>query len=90
MTVFMPQCLAVFLSPHPHLSVDSVVDTQCLRSVLMPSVAGSVLILGVDPPCSHFSVHQLVGLDLFNGETRPSGHISRPTQVNVFQSSFSK
>ena len=29
----------------------------------------------------------LVGLDLFN-DTRPSGHISRPTQVNVSQSCF--
>ena len=24
-----------------------------------------------------------IGLDLFNDDTRPSGHISRPTQVNV-------
>ena len=30
----------------------------------------------------------LVGLDLFNDDTRPSGHISRPTQVNVSQSCF--
>ena len=30
----------------------------------------------------------LVGLDLFNDETCPSGHISRPTQVNVSQSCF--
>ena len=28
------------------------------------------------------------GLDLFNDDTRPSGHISRPTQVNVSQSCF--
>ena len=26
-----------------------------------------------------------IGLDLFNDDTRPSGHISRPTQVNVSQ-----
>ena len=34
----------------------------------------------------------IVGLDLFNDDTRPSGHISRPTQVNVSQEllSFSK
>ena len=34
----------------------------------------------------------LVGLDLFNDDTCPSGHISRPTQVNVSQDllSFSK
>ena len=34
----------------------------------------------------------LIGLDLFNDDTRPSGHISRPTQVNVSQEllSFSK
>ena len=32
-----------------------------------------------------------IGLDLFNDETRPSGHISRPTQVNVSELlSFSK
>ena len=32
-----------------------------------------------------------IGLDLFNDDTRPSGHISRPTQVNVSESlSFSK
>ena len=32
-----------------------------------------------------------IGLDLFNNETRPSGHISRPTQVNVSELlSFSK
>ena len=32
-----------------------------------------------------------IGLDLFNEYTRPSGHISRPTQVNVSQLlSFSK
>ena len=30
----------------------------------------------------------LVGLDLFNDDTRTSGHISRPTQVNVSQSCF--
>ena len=37
-------------------------------------------------------VRVLVGLDLFNDDTRPSGHISRPTQVNVSQEllSFSK
>ena len=29
-----------------------------------------------------------IGLDLFNYDTRPSGHISRPTQVNVSQSCF--
>ena len=29
-----------------------------------------------------------VGLDLFNDDTCPEGHISRPTQVNVFQSCF--
>ena len=34
----------------------------------------------------------LVGLDLFNDDTCPSGHISRPTQVTVSQEllSFSK
>ena len=34
----------------------------------------------------------VVGLDLLNDDTRPSGHISRPTQVNVSQEllSFSK
>ena len=34
----------------------------------------------------------LVGLGLFNDDTCPSGHISRPTQVNVSQEllSFSK
>ena len=34
--------------------------------------------------------HQVdwIGLDLFNDDTRPSGHISRPTQVNVSQSCF--
>ena len=30
----------------------------------------------------------LVGLDLFNDNTYPSGHISHPTQVNVSQSCF--
>ena len=30
----------------------------------------------------------LVGLDLFNDDTCPSGHISRPTQVNVSQRCF--
>ena len=29
-----------------------------------------------------------IGLDLFNDDIRPSGHISRPTQVNVSQSCF--
>ena len=29
-----------------------------------------------------------IGLNLFNGNTRPSGHISRPTQVSVCQSCF--
>ena len=29
-----------------------------------------------------------IGLDLFNEDTRPSGHISRPTQLNVSQSCF--
>ena len=31
-------------------------------------------------------VRDWIGLDLFNDDTRPSGHISRPTQVNVSQS----
>ena len=31
----------------------------------------------------------LVGLDLFNNDTCPSGHISRPTKVNVSQELFS-
>ena len=31
---------------------------------------------------------KLIGLDLFNDDTRPSGHISRPAQVNVSQSGF--
>ena len=30
----------------------------------------------------------LVGLDLFNNDTRPSGHNSRPTQINVSQRYF--
>ena len=29
-----------------------------------------------------------IGLDLFNDDTRPSGHISRPTQVNKSQNCF--
>ena len=29
-----------------------------------------------------------IGLDLFNDDTHPSGHISRPTQLNVSQSGF--
>ena len=29
-----------------------------------------------------------IGLDLFNDDTRPSGHISHPTQVNVSQNCF--
>ena len=29
-----------------------------------------------------------IGLDLFNDDTCPSGHISRPTQVNVSQGFF--
>ena len=29
-----------------------------------------------------------IGLDLFNDDTRPSAHISRPTKVNVSQSCF--
>ena len=37
-------------------------------------------------------VKRLVGLDLFNDDTCPSGHISRPTQVNLSKEllSFSK
>ena len=31
---------------------------------------------------------QWIGLDLLNDDTCPSGHISRPTQVNVSQSCF--
>ena len=30
----------------------------------------------------------LVGLDLFNYDTCPSGHISRPTNLNVIQRCF--
>ena len=38
---------------------------------------------------THGSVGEYwIGLDLFNNDTRPSGHISRPTQVNVPQSCF--
>ena len=39
---------------------------------------GMVVALGLD----------WIGLDLFNDDTPPSGHISRPTQVNVSQSCF--
>ena len=35
-----------------------------------------------------FAAKRSVGLDLFNDDTRPSGHINRPTQVNVSQSCF--
>ena len=38
--------------------------------------------------CIKASMQGLVGLNLFNDDTRPSGHISRPTQVNVSQSCF--
>ena len=52
----------------------------------------------LDEPCGfsgdHWQMQQCfnVGLNLFNDDTRPSGHISRPTQVNVSQEllSFSK
>ena len=46
----------------------------CFQVILMPCVfrMGSITI----------------GLDLFNDDTRPSGHISHPTQVNVFQNCF--
>ena len=37
------------------------------------------------PPCTYWRL-DWIGLDLFNDDTRPSGHISRPTQVNVSQS----
>ena len=39
-------------------------------------------------PRSRSWVTGLVGMDLFNDDTRPSGHICRPTQVNVSQSWF--
>ena len=35
-----------------------------------------------------WSENHWIGLDLFNDDTRPSGHISRPAQVNVSQSGF--
>ena len=35
---------------------------------------------------ARLSKSMLVGLDLFNNDTCPSGHISRPTQVTVSQS----
>ena len=40
------------------------------------------------PPFTNTGVDYcwLVGLDLFNDDTCPSGHISCPTQVNVSQS----
>ena len=34
------------------------------------------------------AIRNWIGLDLFNDDTRPSGHISRPAQVNVSQSGF--
>ena len=42
------------------------------------------------PSCARISVKicWLVGLDLFNDDTCPSGHISRPTHINVSQSGF--
>ena len=57
-----------------------------------------VVFLGIIIMCCRWKVgdrpvrHWLVGLDLFNDDTCPSGHISRPTQVNVSQEllSFSK
>ena len=42
------------------------------------------------PLCTGWTL-DWIGLDLFNDDTRPSGHISRPTQVNVSELlSFSK
>ena len=35
-----------------------------------------------------YSAQFRIGLDLFNDDTRPSGHISHPTLVNVSQSCF--
>ena len=52
--------------------------------------------MGVNTVSVYQMVHALhyhtelywIGLDLFNDDTCPSGHISRPTQVNVSQSCF--
>ena len=56
-------------------------------------ISGVVKTLYLDQPVCGFQasspvLHVWIGLDLFNDDTRPSGHISRPTQVNVSQSCF--
>ena len=48
-------------------------------------------LLHVGPPFGNWILNNSldwIGLDLFNNDTRPSGYISRPTQVNVSQSCF--
>ena len=60
--------------PHlNHVLIDTYIDYMVLADWQVPQ---------------HIIIGWLVGLDLFNDDTCPSGHISRPTQVNVSQSCF--
>ena len=60
--------------PHlNHVLIDTYIDYMVLADWQVPQ---------------HIIIGWLVGLDLFNDDTCPSGHISRPSQVNVSQSCF--
>ena len=75
------------------LSMSWETDRNTMNSVLFKHVwreqHGVICLFGVKVNyCKTESLLVWLGLDLFNDDTRPSGHISRPTQVNVSQSCF--
>ena len=65
--------------PSPHSSV----GIQIIRWLIMQPQNKKKMSPWIAQQCRWMD-----GLDLFNDDTRPSGHISRPTQVNVSQSCF--
>ena len=83
-----------------HFRESSFGQLSCLWPVREHNAQTSAVAWQVHAPwpnCWHLKqclgrVVGLVGLDLFNNDTCPSGHISRPTQVNVSEEllSFSK
>ena len=67
-----------------HWSVDGLTNIKCQLNTPPPKRCKQKNLTWICQP--HHMVCQ--GLVLFNNDTRPSGHISRPIQVNVSQSCF--
>ena len=84
-TIYKP-CQAACVQLHQSVQRSEGAIATCKVRTLDYGKGGILITACIIPPL--LWIGWLVGLDLFNDDTRPSGHISRPTQVDVSQSCF--